>query len=65
MCFRGTKQGKLAQQRHERLVASLVEEEYKKHCVGLDYNGWPPEEIECYNRELRKIIESKIRDSLV
>lgn len=65
MCFRGTKQGRLAQQRHEKLVLSLVEKEYKKHCVNqILPDGWTAEEAEVYNKELKKLIEERVRDSL-
>ena len=64
MCFSGTKQGRIAQQKHERVVQSLVGKEYQKHCKSQASSDWSPEEAEAYNREIRRLIEERVRDSM-
>ena len=64
MCFSGTKQGRVAQQKHERVVQSLVEKEYQKYCKSQASSNWSPEEIEAYNKEIRRMIEERVRDSM-
>lgn len=64
-CFSGDTQGRVAQQELETAVASTVEEEfqiYKREYCNPTIKSL--EELDIYNREIRKRIEEKARKRL-
>lgn len=59
------RQGMLEYEEYKKKVASLADKEYNKMCKRLDTDEWDSKMVEVYNKEIRKIIEDKIKDDLL
>ena len=65
--FAHTRKGRALAEKLNKEYHRRLEEEYLKKCIDGNnplYADWPTEKIQMYNREIKRLIENRLRDEL-
>ena len=65
--FTHNKKGRILAEKLNKEYHRRLEEEYLKKCIDSNsplYADWPIEKVQLYNREIKRLIENRLRDEL-